>query len=175
MYKLRELERYDMPTVNSWRNDPELIASLGAPFRYINSEVDGAWYESYMRSRGSAVRCAIVDDADAEKILGLVSLTGIDPVNRSAELHIMIGDRACRGRGMGIFAVREMCAHGFSNLNLNRIEVGLLETNAAARGLYEKAGFTLEGARRCSNYKNGSYVSSLVMGLLKDEFTGGEE
>ena len=32
MYQLRELEKKDLVINNSWRNDPELIASLGVPF-----------------------------------------------------------------------------------------------------------------------------------------------
>lgn len=174
MYKLRELERADMTTVNKWRNDPDLIACLGAPFRYINIDVDEAWYENYLRSRATAVRCAIVDDANEKKILGIISLTGVDSVNRSAELHIMIGEAQDRGKGLGLFAVRSIVEHGFLNMNLNRIEVSLLETNLAAQKLYEKAGFKLEGLRRCSNYKNGHYVSALIMGLLKDEYVFGE-
>ncbi len=27
-----ELERKDLPAINKWRNEPELIALLGAPF-----------------------------------------------------------------------------------------------------------------------------------------------
>ena len=69
MFHLRELERKDLPAINKWRNDPELIALLGAPFRYINLDVDTRWYESYMGNRGSAVRCAITED-DKDEILG---------------------------------------------------------------------------------------------------------
>jgi len=36
MYKLRELRKEDIPKINKWRNDSELINHLGAPFRYIN-------------------------------------------------------------------------------------------------------------------------------------------
>ena len=45
MYKLRELERKDLKKINSWRNDEEIIALLGAPYRFINQEVDEKWYE----------------------------------------------------------------------------------------------------------------------------------
>lgn len=48
MYKLRELERKDLEQINKWRNDPELIELLGAPYRFINLEVDTKWYENYM-------------------------------------------------------------------------------------------------------------------------------
>lgn len=40
MYKLRELERIDLEYINKWRNDPNLIAFLGTPYRYINEDVD---------------------------------------------------------------------------------------------------------------------------------------
>ena len=50
MYRLRELERKDIPTINRWRNNPELVALLGAPFRYINSEVDEKWFDKIGRA-----------------------------------------------------------------------------------------------------------------------------
>ena len=80
MYRLRELERRDLTTINKWRNDPNLIALLGAPYRYINLDVDIRWFENYMSNRGNAVRCAIVEDGK-EDILGLVSLTDINFLN----------------------------------------------------------------------------------------------
>lgn len=90
MFHLRELERKDLLAINKWRNDPELIAILGAPFRYINLYVGVKWYESYMGNRGNAVRCDITED-DSDDILGLGSLVSINYMNQSAEFHIMIG------------------------------------------------------------------------------------
>ena len=89
MYRLRELQREDIPILNKWRNDPELIACLGSPFRYINPTVDYEWFDSYMRSRETTIRCAIIDDKN--EFIGLISLVHIDHLNQSAELHIMIG------------------------------------------------------------------------------------
>ena len=86
MFYLRELERKDLSIINKWRNNPELIKNLGAPFRYINLEVDTQWYESYMKNRNDAVRCAIVEDENDE-ILGLVSLTQISQIN---QLHSLL-------------------------------------------------------------------------------------
>ncbi len=170
MYKLRELERGDLERINQWRNDPYLIACLGAPYRYINEDVDKAWYDKYLNTRNNSVRCAIVDEQD--EILGLISLLDIDSVNRSAALHIMIGGAENRGKGIGSFAVRAMVEHAFLNLNLRRIELGVLETNLPAIRLYEKTGFVKEGIKRQSNYKNGKYVNMIMMGLLRDEFGG---
>jgi len=169
MYKLRELESRDLAEINSWRNDPELIGHLAAPYRYINPIVDEEWFGNYMRSRSTTVRCSIVDEKD-ETLYGLVSLTGIDQLNQSAELHLMIGSRENRGKGIGTFAVREMLHHAFYNLNLHRIELECLTTNAASIGLYEKCGFIREGVKRRSVFKKGEYADMYMYSILKEEY-----
>lgn len=172
MFHLRELERKDLPAINKWRNNPELIALLGAPFRYINLDVDIKWYESYMGNRGNAVRCAITEDS-SDDILGLVSLVSINYMNQSAEFHIMIGDTQNQGRGLGTFAVNSMLNHAFNNMNLQRVELTVLEDNTRAKHLYEKCGFVYEGKKRKAKYKNGQFVDMLMYSILKPEFLGG--
>jgi RimJ/RimL family protein N-acetyltransferase len=93
----------------------------------------------------------------------------IDYVNRSGQLHIMIGTTENRGKGAGTFAVREMVRHGFNNLNLRRIELGVLASHAHALAVYEKVGFVREGVKRQAVYKNGTYVDLIMMGLLRNE------
>lgn len=168
MYRLRELSAKDLETVNRWRNDPELISMLGAPFRYIDLRVDEKWYESYLSNRASAVRCAIVDDED--RILGLISLVSINALNQSGELHIMIGDQMNQGKGIGTFAVREMLHHAFMNLNLKRVELTVLASNQRAQHLYEKCGFVKEGVKRRAKFKNGAFEDMLLYAILLDEY-----
>lgn len=168
MYKLREVERKDLLKINSWRNNPELIDMLGAPFRYINSEVDFKWFDGYMANRGNTVRCAVVDEND--EILGLISLASVDYMNQSAELHIMIGDKINRGRGIGTFAVVEMLNHAFYNMNLHRIELTVLRKNECAQHLYEKVGFMCEGIKRKAKYKNGQFEDMKIYSVLREEF-----
>lgn len=170
MYKLRELERKDLVEINKWRNNPELISLLGAPFRYINYDVDAQWFESYMNNRGNAIRCAITEK-EKNDIVGLVSLTNIDFMNQSAEFHIMIGTRENRGKGIGTFAVSEMLKHAFYNMNLHRIELCVLSDNAVAKHLYEKIGFVYEGVKRQMVFKNGKFVDMLCYSILSNEFS----
>lgn len=169
MLKLRELEREDVKKINKWRNDSNLIACLGAPYRFINEDVDIDWYDKYLGSRNNSVRCVIYDTDSSEEVLGLISLLNINYINRTAELHIMIGDSKNHGKGIGTFAVKLMISHAFNNLNLRRIELGVLENNVPAIKLYEKIGFVKEGVKRASNYKNGKYISMIFMGILKEE------
>lgn len=170
MYLLRELRRSDLPTINAWRADRELISRLGAPYRFINEEVDERWFNAYMDRRGSAVRCAIVDAEKPSDILGLVSLCDIDNLNRSCEFHIMIGDKNQRGKGMGYFAITEILRHAFDDLNLNRVELKVLPDNEPALALYRKAGFTQEGILRRYAFKNGEYRDTVIMSILREEW-----
>ena len=169
MYKLRELESRDLAEINSWRNDPELISNLGAPYRYINLRVDEEWFENYMRSRSRNVRCSIVDENDS-KLYGLISLTNIDQFNQSAELHLMIGNAENRHKGIGTFAVKEMLDHAFLNLNLQRVELESLASNTISHRAYEKYGFTKEGVKRRAVYKEGQYKDMYIFSILKEEY-----
>ena len=167
MYRLRELERQDMKTINGWRNNPKVISLLGAPFRYINLEVDENWFDNYMKSRSNCVRCAILDD---DTLIGLVSLTGIDMLNRSAEFHIMIGDAGSQNKGAGTYATEEMLRHAFDNLNLHRVMLTVLDDNKRAQHMYEKVGFVREGILRSVYYKGGTYVNAMIYSILREDF-----
>lgn len=170
MYALRELERSDMPAVNRWRRDPELIRMLRSPYRFIGPEIDESWFDAYLQRRGNTIRCAIVEQEKPEEILGLVTLADIDWVHRGCELHIMIGPAACRSRGAGTFAVKAMLRHAFADMGLERVQVLVLEENVPAIGLYRKCGFRQEGVLRHTAYKEGRWQDMLVMSVLREEW-----
>lgn len=170
MIQLRELTRTDVPIVNRWRQDRGLIDALSAPYRFIGSEVDAAWFDAYLNRRGVDVRCAICRDNETQP-LGIVSLTGIDPVHRNAEFHILIGDTSARGQGSGSEATAVMLRHAFHDLNLHRVYLFVLTTNLSAIRVYEKVGFRREGTLREAVFKNGSYQDLFLMGLLRSEWS----
>lgn len=171
MYTLRELNKEDIVVINSWRADKNLIDNLGAPFRYINEEVDFKWFENYMANRNSTIRCSILDENN--QIVGLVSLTNIDRFNQTAIFHIMIGNPLNRSKGAGRHATQEMLKHAFLDMNLNRIELSVLEDNTKALSLYEKVGFIAEGVKRQATFKNGTFINMVIMSMLKEDYIKG--
>jgi diamine N-acetyltransferase len=168
--RLRDLARDDIPAINAWRQDRFVTDPLGAPPRHISLDVDYAWFEDYLRKRGADVRCVICLGDDPAPV-GIVSLTGIHPVHRSAEFHMMIGRADLYGKGIGTEATRQMLRHGFLDLNLWRIYLSVLAGNAAAIRVYEKAGFRREGQAREAAFKNGRYEDTVLMSVLRAEFT----
>lgn len=169
MYILRELERNDMARINRWRNDPQVIALLGAPFRYINAEADEAWFDSYVKNRGNAVRCAVVREDNAE-LVGLVSLTNINYMNQSAQFHIMVGDEEKQNCGVGTFAVQAMLEHAFYNMNIHRVELTVWVSNQRAQHVYEKCGFKREGLLRQVYFKQGKFEDAYQYAVLREEY-----
>ena len=166
---LREICHEDLPLINSWRNDPEIIALLGNNFLYISSDVDAAWFEQYLQNRDKAKRFAIVDET-CGRMIGTTQLTGIHAINQSAEFSIAIGDKGYWNKGAGQAAARMILDHGFKDLNLQRIWLTVLVRNERAIHLYEKIGFRHEGVLRNSVYKQGLFEDQVMMSVLRQEY-----
>lgn len=162
---LRELTLKDIDVINQWRNDSSTIDMLGAPFRFINKEVDELWFENYLKNRLNNVRLAICE-AETGSMHGAAYLLNIDWLSRSAEYAIWLGDKKQRGNGIGTKVTELVLKHAFRDLNLHRIYLTVLESNLVALSLYEKMGFVREGLQRDAVFKNGEYHSLVMMSIL---------
>ncbi|HZZ04017.1 GNAT family protein [Paraburkholderia sp.] len=162
---LREIERGDLATINAWRADQALVSLLGGAFRHVGPEIDGKWFDSYLSSRANNVRLAVCLTSTRE-LVGVTYLLGIDWVNRCAEFSIQIGAESARGRGVGEAATRLTLEHAFSDLNLHRVSLTVLASNARAIALYEKVGFRAEGLMRQAAFKGGHYFDVIPMAML---------
>ncbi|HDR9801805.1 TPA: GNAT family N-acetyltransferase [Burkholderia cenocepacia] len=165
---LRELDRADLPVLNAWRANRTLVDMLGSPFRYVNAEVDDKWFDVYLSNRHRNVRLAICG-SETQQMVGVIYLLDIDWISRSAEFAIQIGDSAARGIGIGTEATRLALDHAFDDLNLHRLHLTVLASNAHAIALYEKVGFRAEGLQRQAAFKSGRHVDVVPMALLAHE------
>lgn len=126
------------------------------------------WYEHMARS-GDTVYLTIYSYPDLRPIGG-ANLHNIDRVNGRAELGIMIGDTASRGKGLGTEAVKLMCDFGFNALGLNNIMLLTFEFNFAGQKAYENAGFKEIGRRREARWFAGRYWDDIYYDLLSSDF-----
>lgn len=165
--RLRELTRGDLPTLNIWRNDPVLVAGLGAGFAFIAPEVDAAWFDAYLKQRDRNVRLAIEDDDG--RFVGCAYLLGISWIHRSAEFAIMIGDKDRWGKGLATQATQGTLRHAFDDLQLHRVWLTVNADNDRAKRLYERCGFKHEGTFRSAVFKSGEYIDVHVMAVLAHE------
>lgn len=62
-----------------------------------------------------------------------------------------------------------------SELSLERLYLEVFSWNGAARSLYEKFGFKLEGTARSHVYSDGHFHDVALYGLLRKEFHENED
>lgn len=152
----------------TWLNDPEVCEhNSHHVFPYSVSEAR-AYVERVSRDEHNLVLAIIAHDSG--KHIGNISLQQIDPIARSAEYAILIGDRDYWGKGVAYAASRLLITHGFTALNLHRIYCGTSDKNIAMQKLAAKLGFIEEGRRREAHFKRGTYADLIEYGLLAREW-----
>ena len=168
---LRAIDRSDIERNVRWVNDREVTEHL--LLRYpLSEESERAWLEGVI-SRPPSYTGGVdfaIELASSREHIGNCGLQSAHPVDRSAELGVMIGAKAHWGRGYGFDALRTLLTFGFGTLNLRRIWLRVDADHPRAIALYERLGFRGEGLLRSSDWRRGRAVDTLVMGILRAEF-----
>jgi RimJ/RimL family protein N-acetyltransferase len=100
--------------------------------------------------------------------VGVCGLTSIDHVNQSAEFSLYIGWEYQR-EGYGLDALETLVRHGFTALNLNRIWGEVFDENPAME-MFKQVGFKLEGKLRESYFRDGRFIHSHMISLLRNDW-----
>jgi RimJ/RimL family protein N-acetyltransferase len=161
--RFRAIEPDDLPALQQWINDPETSEYLAMSWP-VSCHDQQEWYERVRAARDR--RKFIIERVEGEP-LGLLSLTNIDPVNRSVEIGLTIGVREFRGKGLGSRSLRLAVDVLFQRFNYHRIWAQIVETNDRSLHLFRRAGFQQEGILRESVYSNGRMIGKVLMAMLR--------
>lgn len=100
---------------------------------------------------------------------GLAGFKGTDRLNRKSEIGYWLGEEF-QGRGIITDSVRALINFGFSELNLNRIQIKCAPENVKSNNIPKRLGFSFEGVERDSEFvKDGVFRDANVWSLLKRE------
>jgi len=105
-----------------------------------------------------------------DKLIGFVTLWGINWVRAESWLAMAIGEAELWGKGYGTDALQVLLRYAFQELNFRRVSLFTFEYNERALRAYQKCGFRLEGRRRKHINRMGKRWDSFFMGLLKEEW-----
>ena len=133
---IRPLQVSDAYTSVKWRNDPEVFKYTGNTYSHvitIDNELE--WIRNVM-SNQNEYRCAILADGI---YVGNIYLTDIK--DGDAEYHIFIGERSHWGKGIARLASEQIIEYGFTQLQLNCINLRVKVANKRACSLYQALGF----------------------------------
>jgi len=154
----------DARPIFNWRNSVDLM-HLDGLYRPVSQLQFDEWFNGIGKD-ATRVVFSIRKQGDLA-LVGFIQVSKIHPVYRSAEIGIMIGDSANRGKGYGQEALRLCAGFCWQELNLQRLAVAIVGNNPAARRAYEKVGFELEGVMRRAIYVAGRFEDLTFMGMLR--------
>lgn len=163
LVRLRAVEEEDLPRINELFWEPDVTEHLLVVWP---EAVSGTrrWWE---KRRATKEPYFAIETLTGE-LVGACDLARVEGRARTAILGIWIG-QPFWDKGYGTDAVRTLCRFGFREMNLQRIELSVLETNPRGKRAYERVGFKEEGRLRRALYVGGRHVDMLVMGLLAED------
>lgn len=165
--KITGVEMRDQIMLNELMNDPTAEEGIESAFWPVSQYQQEKWFlEDY---KNTECRRLAIRDINDDNIVGLISVYKCDYKNRKCGNGIKLG-RGFRGKGYASDALETVLKFIFLELNFNRVETIILETNIPSQKLYESKGFVREGMMRKAAYKNGEYKNQYIYGLLKEDF-----
>jgi|SRR5947209_6289478 len=153
LVRLRAIEPSEYETWRGWINRPDVMADMDRAVRPSADE-----HRRYVEEATASQRAAFfgIETLDEPRLVGVVWLWDVDPRHRRAEVRIVVGDPAARGRGYGAAALDALAAHAFGELALRKLYAYVHAHNTASRRAFERAGFALEATLEREAYRDGA-------------------
>lgn len=166
---LRPFERADLDGgYRQWINDPEVTRFLEVgSFPVTDGDLE-AYFDRHADSKHSVLFAVVEKESD--KHIGNARVYNINWVNRTASRGLMIGDKACWGKGYGLEVLKLMSKYAFEYLNLNKLKAGAISGNAAVSRINEKAGYKKEGELREEFFRDGAYHNFDFWGMTRGDY-----
>lgn len=159
---LRHATVHDLPRVNSIRHEPEVARRWG-------DLAEGELEEFLSDER------TFVVETDGEVIGAIQYEEEEDPMYRRAGIDIFV-TTSLHGQGFGSEAVRVLARYLIEERGHHRLTIDPAADNAAAIRAYGKVGFRPVGVMRSyERGPDGTWHDGLLMEMLADELTGGED
>lgn len=176
----------DIPEqAREWRNKMNLLAHTRES-DWIHPKQQELWYEKIqidLNNRMYGIWLSKKSEDDLSNCInpecyscngrpipiGVCGLTNMRPPHRVGEWSLYIAYEY-QGEGYATKALKTLVHHGFMALDLRKIWGEIMLQNEPSKRLSEKLGFKQEGQIRKAYYKNGEYVDTIIVGLLKEEW-----
>ncbi|CDN42891.1 Putative ribosomal-protein-alanine acetyltransferase [Paenibacillus sp. P22] len=111
----------------------------------------------------------------ASEVIGTIALSGVARGSlQSAWLGYML-DREHNGKGLMTEAVQLIVPYAFGELDLHRLEAGVMPHNEGSIRVLTKAGFQKEGLARKNVRINGRWEDHVTLAIVREEPEEGQQ
>lgn len=167
----RDFEERDIDFIYKCKNDEKLNSMIVGDYHPFTYEEATKWVHGCMGEHETYKFWAIATNDDDNRIIGWVSLSEIDYMNKSACFHgLVIGDPNYHDGFTWIESYLHVYKYAFEHLGLNRVYgVRLAEhkqTKAIGMAMFSQT----EGILRQAAYKNGKYHDMAMGALLSQDY-----
>lgn len=152
----------------NWFNDETTTDQLQKHYFPNTKEMQLNFFNSKVQENSTKLQLGILSIKD-NILIGVISLSDINYINRSAEISVVIGEKKYKNFNNFIESARLLIKHGFETLNLNRIYSGTFVKEIDIM-FCKVLGFTNEGVSKESVYKNGEYKDTYHHAILKKDY-----
>lgn len=167
-YIIRSWEIHDAPFIAKYANNRKIWLNLRDAFPYPYSLEDAEVFISSVIEADPVTIFAIATRSEAIGSIGL--MLGKDVHRFTAEMGYWLAEPYW-GKGIMTDAVQFLAAWAFRELKLHRISAEPYVTNAASHKVLEKAGFTREGVKRSSAFKEGKILDQFLYSQIRNVVT----
>lgn len=106
-----------------------------------------------------------------EELAGVISFNTLDFRNKIGTIGYWLGE-SFQGKGIMTTSVHALIAHGFNDLQLNRLQLFAAVENKPSRSVAERLKFTQEGILKENEWIDGKPIDQALYRLLKSEWDG---
>jgi [ribosomal protein S5]-alanine N-acetyltransferase len=163
---LRPLDREDVAQFLAWLNDRDVTRTTQF-FRPITRQLEEEFVSQSGRSEHEIVLGICTKD---DRLIGSTGLHSIDFKNRHAAFGVLIGDKREWGKGFGTEVTALVTGFGFETLGLNKVWLHVHADNTWGIRAYRKAGYRKDGLLRQDEFREGRFIDTLVMSVLREEW-----
>jgi RimJ/RimL family protein N-acetyltransferase len=167
-YGLRKLTLEDAnERYLSWIADPDVNCFLTVG-KFPPTIEELREYIANFEDNRNAIAFAIIDTKENMHV-GNATINAINWISGTADLGLMIGDKAYLGKDCAYVIWSMIIKHAFEVLGLRRLYIGILEGNKECLNAAIKLGCIEEGRWRQHSLVNGEYQDEIWFGVLRDE------
>ncbi len=148
-----------------WLQDPEVNRFLEVRHQTQTLETIRAFIHSTEQSRRDHLFAICLNEGGRH--IGNLRLGPVDAPNAVGTIGLMIGERACWGRGYATQAIALVCKHAFETMCLRRLTAGAYWANVGSIRAFERNGFVREGVLRGGALYAGAPMDVVILGRLK--------
>ena len=160
MVTIEPLAAADFDATARWLAQPDVNEWLTAEWR--SKELSSGFVAIAVRNRRNRLFLIRYRDDAA----GLVALSDIDPVDRTAMVWYLLGKPELGGKGVTTEAVKQVVRLAFEDMNLASVYAWVMEGNVASRRVLEKAGFREAGRIRQASSFRGKQVDRIYFDVI---------